>query len=444
MKGSGPGIVGKADIRQAIHLHREGSLEQARAAYRRLLKQDPGNPDVLHFLGVVNHQLGHSKKALEQIRQALERVPDYLDAHNNLGNVLKSLGRLEEAEAEYRGVLARAPRHADAWTNLGRVLRARGALEEAIECFERAIAARPDHAIALLHHGEALWDDGQYERALDQSRRAIGIDPDLPHAYRRIVTILGTLGRMDEAREVLENWERSETDNPVVRHMLAAIGRDETPDRAADAYVSRLFDEFASTFDTVLARLEYRAPRLIAEAFDRHWTGDGPAARLCDAGCGTGQCGELLRDRAGVLVGIDLSRGMLDLAAERGCFDHLVCAELETHFRQERDGFSVIVSADTFCYFGDLSGLLSAAASAMRPGGLLLFTVEHWDGPPNADDERGFRLDHHGRYSHRESYVRDQLAAHGWEVLEVRPDVLRKEAREPVAGLVITARRSID
>jgi predicted TPR repeat methyltransferase len=88
------------------------------------------------------------------------------------------------------------------------------------------------------------------------------------------------------------------------------------PDRASDDYVRRTFDHFADAFDENLRDLGYRAPQLVAEALERHRGAAGDVVKLdvLDAGAGTGLCGPLLRDRAGTLVGVDLSSGMLEKA----------------------------------------------------------------------------------------------------------------------------------
>jgi predicted TPR repeat methyltransferase len=94
----------------------------------------------------------------------------------------------------------------------------------------------------------------------------------------------------------------------------------------------------------------------------------------------------------------------------------------------------VIVSADTLVYFGDLHGVVAAAANALRPNGLLIFTVEHAVGESVVDH----RLNMHGRYCHSRAYIERLLSGAGLAPEIVQAD-LRMESGSPVAGLVIRA-----
>src|SRR5262249_55621078 len=125
-------------------------------------------------------------------------------------------------------------------------------------------------------------------------------------------------------------------------------------------------------------------------------------------------------------------------AKEKGVYDALVKAELTSFLRDRRDAFDVIVSADTLVYFGDLDEVITAAARALRPGGVIVFTLEHAVG---AGPDTRSRLHYHGRFSHARVYVERLLQKAGLTPAIVEAE-LRMEAGVPVAGLVVRAKRS--
>jgi predicted TPR repeat methyltransferase len=221
-------------------------------------------------------------------------------------------------------------------------------------------------------------------------------------------------------------------DDAIAMHCTAA-SRGDNPDRASDAYVAGMFDQFASSFDEQLVAVGYQGPVLVAEALRK--VSPKRAATGLDAGCGTGLCAPLLRPLADRLVGVDLSNNMLQLASERGGYDELVEQELTSYLQTHPNAFDWIVSADTCIYFGKLATLLQAAAQALRPGGYLVVTVER------ATTSAPFELLPHGRYCHSPVYVTATLAEAGFEEpsLDVHP--IRTENSTPIMALIITARK---
>jgi predicted TPR repeat methyltransferase len=388
----------------AVRLQRAGHLDAAEELYRRVLESAPGNPDALHFLGVLSHQRGRSAEAADLIRQALERVPDYPDALSNLGNVLRSQGELAEAE----------------------------------NCYRRALALRPDHPPALLMLGAVLDAQGRGQEAADNYLRAVDGGSCEPDLLRLVAATLRADGRLDEAAALYRRWLAVRPGDAYALHLLAACTRQDVPERAADSYVESLFDCFAATFDDKLAELDYRAPTLVGEAVAR--IAGPPRGNLVvlDAGCGTGLCGRHLRPHARELVGVDLSAEMLARAQQRGVYDRLEKSELTAFLQGSTESLDLVVSADTLVYFGALDAVLAAVARALRPGGHLVLTLERADAEAAP---AGYRLNCTGRYSHAQPYVESALRRAGLEALGVDRVAPRKEGGEDVDGLLVVARR---
>ena len=431
------GMDQREALAAAIEQHRGGRLDDAEHAYRRVLGARPEDPDALHYLGVLCHQRGRSDEALTLIRRAIAVAPDYADAHANLGNVLKEQGRADEAARAYRRALELRPDDPAALTNLGVALRSLGELDEAVRLHRRAVELAPRHVAARFNLGNALRAQGDLAGAIEEFRATIALDPANTGAYQALGRALYRAGRSDEAVDVFAAWLRHEPGNPVARHMLAATSGRDVPARASDGYVRELFDRLADGYDEHLRGLGYCVPELVAAALAGAIGTPRRDLDVLDAGCGTGLCGAVLRPYARRLVGVDLSDAMLAKARARSLYDLLAVGELTAYLAARSRDLDLILIADTLVYFGDLGAVFDAAASALRPGGRLIFSVESAEAEAPA---AGYRIGNHGRYGHAEAYLRDRLAAAGLEVVLVDRDTLRQEVGRAVEGLVVVAR----
>ena len=328
------------------------------------------------------------------------------------------------------------PNAGEALNNLGTLLRLEKRYDEAIDAFQRSIAIAPRNADTFQNLGNALRAAERFDEALTAYRKAIEIDPVHTDAHLNLGRALYSFGRVDEATIVYSKWLEADPDNAIAQHMLAACRGDQVPQRCSDAFVKESFDAFAGSFDEVLQRLDYRAPELVAGAVSDAIPKRQRQLRVLDAGCGTGLCGESLRPYANRLVGIDLSPKMVEKAGLLNVYDELLEAELTHYMAGFCNEFDLIVSADTLVYFGALEDVFAAANESLRPGGLLVFTVEEADAGECLD---GYRLNPHGRYSHTRQYIESGLRRAGFETATIDHETLRKEVNEPVAGLVVTA-----
>jgi predicted TPR repeat methyltransferase len=421
----------------AIILQKSQQFVAAREVYRRVLDIAPDHPRALHYAGLLAHQQGRNDEALTLIERSVALAPDQADWYSNLGLVLQSDQRLDSAVDSYRRAIEIDPNHANAHNNLGVLLRATGQPVEAEAAYRTAIRLDPEHIDAYTNLGILLNASKRTKEAAACYCKAITLRPKHPEARKLLALAHCTLGEIDEATQILEGWLEEEPGNPIARHMLAACSGRDVPERASNGFIETTFDSFAASFEAKLARLSYRAPALVATMLGDQ--GLEPLRRLdvLDAGCGTGLCGALIAPFARRLVGVDLSEGMLAHAKEKNVYHALIKAELSAHLRENSEAFDLIVSADTLVYFGDLKGVIAALAGALRPTGILAFTLEHATG----DTDAGFRLELHGRYSHVRAYVEQLLTAAGLQSKIVQAE-LRMEAGAPVQGLVVCATKS--
>jgi predicted TPR repeat methyltransferase len=423
----------------AILLQKSEQFAEAEEVYRRIFDIAPDHPEALHYAGVLAHQQGRSDEAIALIEKSLGLVPDRADCYSNLGIVFQAQGKLDDAINAYRRAISLRPDHANAHSNLGVLLRATGKPGEAEEAYRTAIRLDPGHIDAYTNLGILLTGLKRTEEAVACFCKVITLRPKHRDARRFLALAHCTIGEIDEAVKIYEEWLDEEPEDPIARHMLAACTNRDVPARASNGFVAETFDSFAANFETKLAKLSYRAPALVAAMLEDSGRGPAKSLDVLDAGCGTGLCGPLVVPYARRLTGVDLSAGMLAQAKEKNVYDLLVKGELTEYLQDNSAAFDLIVSADTLVYFGGLEEVLAAAEGALRPDGLLIFTLEHSVG---CDATPDYRLELHGRYSHSSGYVERLLTGAGL-VPEVAQAELRMESGAPVAGLVIRATKHL-
>ncbi|MCA9211625.1 MAG: hypothetical protein KDB27_01050, partial [Planctomycetales bacterium] len=120
--------------------------------------------------------------------------------------------------------------------------------------------------------------------------------------------------------------------------------------------------------------------------------------------------------------------------------DKLFHSELSKFLSESNDSYDIIAAADTLNYFGDLKDVFAATASALRDGGVFVFTLEKLDSDLTSEN---FEIGNHGRYAHAIEYVGLELQKAGFEVSSITTETVRTEATQPVVGYVVVATKSV-
>ncbi|WP_175723748.1 tetratricopeptide repeat protein [Burkholderia ambifaria] len=215
-------------LQEALTHHQAGRLAQAKTLYDAILHAQPGQPDAMHFLGLLACQLKQYDAGLALMERSLAARPD-ASYFNNLGNMLRECGRLDDAIAHYRRAVALRPDYPEAHNNLGNALRDARDPAEAMQSCSRAIELRPGYAEAYNNLGNVLQDLGELDAAAASYGKAIAFHPAYAEAHSNLGNVLRTQERHADA---IVQYRRAIELNPALRvaHRGLAIALRATDD----------------------------------------------------------------------------------------------------------------------------------------------------------------------------------------------------------------------
>jgi arylsulfatase A-like enzyme/Flp pilus assembly protein TadD len=197
--------VGGRDPKDAVVLFRAfeeahavlvaGRLDEARAQYEKLLRDDPNDPVFIAQLAEVCRRTGDLSRAVELYRRAVAVAPNDRDARYNLAVTLQEAGRNEEAFDALKEAIRLDPGRPEAHNALGIALALRGDLEGARRELDRAVQLDPHDARACNNLGNVLRDLKRPDEAEKAYTRAAELAPDYPDPLNGLGTLEVQRGR---------------------------------------------------------------------------------------------------------------------------------------------------------------------------------------------------------------------------------------------------------
>jgi tetratricopeptide (TPR) repeat protein len=162
-----------ASARLGKILHTYKLMPPAITCYRRARLLDPGDREVVYYLGIARLQSGDDVAALADLRETLRLMPDYQPARLRLAELLLKSGDIDEAIRLFETILRAEPDTAWALHGLGQAYASRGDAEAAIRYYEQAVAQYerfgPAHyALGLLYRDRG--DAGPARQHLERYR----------------------------------------------------------------------------------------------------------------------------------------------------------------------------------------------------------------------------------------------------------------------------------
>ncbi len=182
-----------------------GYVDEAMAAFQRVVVDDPGRAGAWFNLGTIYLNKKMYPDAQRCLREAVRLNPEDSDAWNNLGMIAGEQEKYDEALEDFRQSARANPNHLLAVQNMMRIYQFQARPADAQKAMEELIAKAPD--IADLHLGlaMALVAQDDMERAREELETAVRLRPDNVDAINNLGTVLLRTGH---AQDALREFER--------------------------------------------------------------------------------------------------------------------------------------------------------------------------------------------------------------------------------------------
>jgi len=408
-----------------------GEYANAAQSCRELIKLSPELP-VAHFnLGLALNKLGKFMPAISSLRKTIKLQPSFIKAYVNMGDIHKEIKQFDEAVEAYISALNVEPENPEIQKRIAYVKLLQENVGGAIEYYKKIIERTPSDSNTWLLMATILASDGNLVEAEKICQQGIAANSGNFKLLCEHGKILSEQGNKTDALEAFKKAKNIQPNDAEINYLISEFSDDsESSYTDKQEYIANVFDEYAETFDSHLAkRLEYRTPELIHQISVENINDKLKKLDILDLGCGTGLCGVFFKDTANSLIGVDLSGKMIEKTRDRNLYDSLYQTDIIDALEQSENKYDLIIAADVFVYVGNLSEAFNGCNKALKKGGLLVFSVESVKGET-------YKLRSSGRYGHSNKYIHDLALDNKFTVKASHETTIRKEGIKPIQGYI--------
>jgi tetratricopeptide (TPR) repeat protein len=240
------------EFSQGIAAMRAGRLDEARAKFVLVVKQQPQFAEAQFNLGLANEEQGDYDAAIASLQKALGLKPHLRGGNLFLGIAEFRLNHLEKAHTAIAKETISYPKEGAAWMWLGIVCLAQDRPEDAADALDNAAKLKPDDQDILYHRGRAhllvsknsysemfkinpnSWlvhrvlaqADAEAERHTDaivEYEVAIKLAPTQPGLHEELGSEYRAVNKIAEAETAFQDELKIDPHNVLARYKLGAI-----------------------------------------------------------------------------------------------------------------------------------------------------------------------------------------------------------------------------
>ncbi len=210
-------LIGKNDpvspYFRALQARCAGEVALEMAAWGQVLAEEPNRVDLVRTF---------HPESIELAQTAVNAHADNAPAQFWLGSLLASQEQVPAAIQAYRRGLQARSGDSQAWYELGRLLESQGDIPGAIQAYDRACYRMDPGKNGCPNAGRLYLQSGEYELAASRYRQSTLQLPGWAPAKIGLGQALIELGRLEEARKILQPL--AESGEPQALELLARIG----------------------------------------------------------------------------------------------------------------------------------------------------------------------------------------------------------------------------
>jgi len=228
-------------IEEAQEHFTSGNFAAAEVLYRRMLEDEPDNPQVLFMLSLVRQQQNDLEEPLELLRRAIQVQPGNPSLHYSLGQVHLRRNELTGAEQSFHKAAGIDPNFTAAQNGIAVVEISRGRFPAAEHALRKALKSEPENTQVLVNLGIALLEQQNAGDAIVHLQQVVSREPENMMAQLFLGRAFLAAGNSGFAIKCFENVLVQRPDNVEV---LLALG--------SARYQSRQYADAVKTYRRLL------------------------------------------------------------------------------------------------------------------------------------------------------------------------------------------------
>lgn len=458
-----------------------GDKKTALNLYKKALNINPTSITALLNISTLYYETQNYNKSLHFASKVLEINPNNFSAILNIGNIYYITKEYEKANTYYETLYELNPKSYNAVVNIANTSYNLNQYVKAIEYTKLAIDMRPSSVEPYIIAGNSYAEILQKEEAVQLLKKAASISPNSEWVinslsllfikmknYKQAINYAWRVFHLknyqvsaddhinfgyllyealDEKEEelvanYLQLWQSHYPDNPIVNHIHSALSGTQNISTTDLGYIKNIFNNFATSFDSILSELGYSVPNSIASTLKIHLKPKlFKKHHILDLGCGTGLCAEALQPYFPneEFYGVDISENMLQEAGKKNIYKELYQDDIVNFLENNTQTYQAIIAGDVLTYFGDLKPFIKHLIKATTINGYFCFSISK-----NIYNKQEYYLTPSGRFTHSLSYIMRLLKHCGFTALHTEELILRKEGPKDVPGYILLAKKDVE